>query len=132
MTTLEEFKEIEAMATKGPLKADNNLGCKRISAKLYGNHKQAKRTEIAHTVGLPEEEDSANAKLFAISRSALPALIAVAEGMATSMENLKPFFKDYVGQMVISKIPGWQEIDREFQQALAAYEAWKLNIEGEK
>lgn len=60
------------------------------------------------------------------------ALIAVAEGMATSMENLKPFFKDYVGQMVISKIPGWQEIDREFQQALAAYEAWKLNIEGEK
>jgi hypothetical protein len=58
--------ELRLKYTRGPWKADKNAGCKRISAKVYGQHKQAKRSEIAHTVGLSDEsEDAANARLLA-------------------------------------------------------------------
>jgi hypothetical protein len=75
---VERLRTLLAKATPGPWKADRNLGCKRVSAKprQYGQHKQAKRTEVASTPGLHSEaEDQANADLIAEVVTALPMLL---------------------------------------------------------
>lgn len=64
--------------TPGPWKADTNHGCRRITAKKWGQHKQAKRCEVACTPGLfDDNEDKANAAGIAAVPQLVEALVAV-------------------------------------------------------
>jgi hypothetical protein len=76
-------------ASPGPWKLDTKYaGCKRITAKLGPQHRQAKRTELACTSGLnDEEEDTANGHAMA----AVPDLVSALVGaLACESEGLVP------------------------------------------
>lgn len=123
MTTLAEFKEIEAKATKGPFSSTFTSGKQRgVRAKggfvcflpapmQYTGQDDRYEEEL--------EENKSDAELIAISRTALPALIAVAEGMAVALYEASQDYDPNGFGRVLNK-------------ALAAFEAWKDNIEGEK
>lgn len=72
--------------TRGPWKADRNMGCRRISAKVHvtSHHRQAKRTELACTSGLYDDaEDQANADGMA----AVPELVEAVEMLLIEFGN---------------------------------------------
>lgn len=100
MTTLSEFKEIEAKQT------------------------------VSHKIGSKDcESCNATKTIQIIAPKALPALIAVAEGMAIDMGRIANHFDQDVYEN------GWKSLALEMadvaRQALAAYEAWKGKIEEE-
>lgn len=79
MTTLEEFKEIEEKATKGPWRLGDHSPTV-VAEDENGTHND--ESSVAY-YGLPlvceSIKSQENRRVITISRSALPALIAVAE-----------------------------------------------------
>lgn len=78
--------------TKGPWRADDNLGCKRVMGNKLGDHRQPRfLTEVCCTPGLSDEnEDAANARLIA----AAPDLAAAAAPLA-----------EYVSDQTLAMVP---------------------------
>lgn len=120
MTTLKEFKEIEAKATKGPWRLGDRSDTV-VAEDENGTHSGEINVDY---YGLPLVCESViaqeNRQFITISRTALPALIAVAEGMAEQLKDI---------ELCLSQgdAGGARRIGR---QALAAYEAWCKQIEG--
>lgn len=118
MTTLTEFKEIEAKATKGPWRLD-------VKSHPFDEHYEAKICGDIFVLvdfnGPNYPHKQPNAELMTISRTALPALIAVAEAMAGALKNSRFI-------MIAEGIDDTGFVN----EALAAFEAWEDNIEGEK
>lgn len=87
------------------------------------NEIKLKAEEDHERYGLECEVCDAKRKVREIAPKALPALIAVAEGMGDVIVQ----FKEYIKLMPKGLVG---PLDQEIKQALAAFEAWKMQIEG--
>lgn len=136
MTTLTEFKEIEAKATKGRLFVDDGTPGHIKAARTDGvSTPTVFRFDIWSRLrlecgtdyggGIQNDEEEPNAQRAAISWSALPALIAVAEGMALAMREAIR-----IGDLPVKKHIR-ANMDAKLRVALIAFEAWKNEIEKE-
>ena len=84
-----------------------------------------------------EIHDMDDTEITRLYENALPALIAVAEGMENALKHaVQALANAEFVYMKYAPNGSWKNgytADKEkAKQALAAYEAWKLNIEGEK
>lgn len=137
MTTLTEFKEIEAKATKGPWEVEPVSGycvdyilTKHPDFQPTDNYNRWKNfvAETTLAAGHPKQNFHNDSKFIAISRSALPALIAVAEKLEDTLwqclDDLSGGSMEFPGHGICEA--AWNNA----KQALAAYEAWGKQIEG--
>lgn len=83
------FVELDKNRTQGDWKCDKNEGCKSIKGnKRNAYNKQGQYDKIAHTDGIHEETDLANAQFFASSPSIFKALQVAMEIIEKQREAL--------------------------------------------
>ncbi len=142
--TLEELKALIEKATPGPWRR-HELDCHRVTPDeangIYWPEKIKDRQHIKHQLfhsAGERPEDDENSAFVSTARTALPTSLALIEQMALKLEEAKCTFAQYKESHKAKGTPDGEEKafrnalhEISMLEALAAYEAFKSNVNGD-